>query len=225
MYHKFEDKTSVKVIAVTQPVVDYIPTSQDIISYAARVSNPSNQENFKTSDSLLAYCAKNGHWSVFETCNMVLEIKAPRDISRQILRHRTASFQEYSQRYAEVTDDMFCLRDCRMQDAKNRQNSIACADEDTIDFWIKAQQEVLYVVNKQYYEALERGIAKEVARTLLPEGLTMSSMYMNATLRTWLHYANLRGGNGTQLEHIEIAKACKDAIKEYFPSLCSVLEG
>lgn len=209
----------VKVIGVTVPTVDYIPDSEGIVSYAARVSNPKNQENFDTADKLLAYCAKNGHWSVFEMANAVIEIKAPRDISRQVLRHKSSAFQEFSQRYAEVDEQMFVLREARLQDTKNRQNSIVTDDPTLQGEWLERQREVINLATQNYQWAIEKGIAKECARVVLPEGNTMSYMYMNATMRTWLHYCQLRGGNGTQLEHVWLAKACREALKEYFPTL------
>lgn len=219
-----------KVIGVTKPVVDFIPNSEDIVSFCARVSNGINQTNFDTSERLLKYCVRNSHWSVFETVSLTMEIECPRDIARQILRHRSFSFQEFSQRYAEST--LFTYRDCRWQDPVNRQNSIELGDviseedmnkyQDSL-WWLDVQNEVLELVRKRYTEALDKGIAKEVARTILPEGLTMSKMYMNGTLRSWLHYIDLRQGNGTQLEHQEVALKCKEAIKEYFPTLISML--
>jgi thymidylate synthase (FAD) len=219
-----KEEISAKVIGITQPVVDYIPESEDIISYAARVSNPSNQSNFSTSKGLLDYCVKHGHWSVFETCNAVVEIKVPRDISRQVLRHRSGAFQEFSQRYAEVDENMFVLRECRMQDTKNRQNSFECKDEETLAWWEQTQIDHVRDTVKRYQEAISKGVAKEVARVLLPEGLTMSTMYMNASMRTWLHYCQLRGGNGTQTEHIWLAEKCKEALEEHFPTLFSLTQ-
>jgi thymidylate synthase (FAD) len=216
-------KPEVKVISVSKPVVDFIPDSEDLISYCARVSNPDNQENFETADRLLAYCAKHGHWSVFEMANAVLEIKAPRDISRQILRHKSSKFQEYSQRYAEVTDQMFTLRECRVQDTSNRQNSYRCTDPSVIEWWYNTQQEVIAHATGKYFTSIKMGIAKEQARCLLPEGLTMSNMYMNGSMREWLHYCGLRQGNGTQKEHSDVAIACKEALREYFPNLVKLI--
>lgn len=216
-----------KVIGVTQPVVDFIPDSEGIISYAARVSAPQNQSNFDTAAKLLKYCVEHQHYSVFETCNITMEIEAPRDIARQILRHRSFSFQEFSQRYAEATE--FVYRQPRYQDTKNRQNSINLdvsgdADWEVAKLWKKLQQEVLDVVQKNYQEALDVGMAKEVARCLLPEGLTMSKMYMNGTVRSWLHYIQLREENGTQAEHTDVAKKAKIEVLKYFPFLENVLE-
>jgi len=211
-----------KVIGVTQPVVDFIPDSEGIISYAARVSAPQNQSNFDTAAKLLKYCVDHQHYSVFETCNITMEIEAPRDIARQILRHRSFSFQEFSQRYAESTD--FITRECRLQDEKNRQNSIQTDDLMLQDYWQIAQEEVLELVKFHYEKALMLGIAKEVSRCLLPEGLTMSKMYMNGTVRSWLHYIELREDNGTQLEHTDVAKKAKVEVLKYFPFLENVLE-
>lgn len=216
------DFIETKVIGVTKPVVDFIPDSEGIISYAARVSAPKNQTNFDTAERLLNYCIKHSHWSVFETVSLTMEIKCPRDIARQILRHRSFSFQEFSQRYAESTE--FIKRECRLQDTKNRQNSIQTEDEVLESWWEDVQVNLLEDIRTAYSEALEKGIAKEVARVILPEGLTMSNMYMNGTLRSWLHYIDLRSKNGTQLEHVVVAEKCREAIKEYFPTLINTLE-
>lgn len=211
-----------KVIGVTQPVVDFIPDGEGIISYAARVSAPQNQSNFDTAAKLLKYCVDHQHYSVFETCNITMEIEAPRDIARQILRHRSFSFQEFSQRYAESTD--FIIRECRLQDQKNRQNSIKSEFEDLNAWWEDEQTYILGEIKELYEKALKQGIAKEVARCILPEGLTMSKMYMNGTVRSWLHYIQLRKENGTQLEHCDVALKAKDEVLKYFPFLESVLE-
>lgn len=211
-----------KVIGVTQPVVDWIPDSEGILSYAARVSNPSNQGNFETAAKLLQYCVDHKHYSVFETCNITMEIEAPRDIARQILRHRSFSFQEFSQRYAESTD--FITRECRMQDSKNRQNSLKIDDQDVADWWVAAQDDVMSLVEDLYTSALKMGIAKEVARTILPEGLTMSKMYMNGTVRSWLHYVDVRDDEGvTQKEHVDVARKCKQEVVKCFPFLESLM--
>lgn len=212
------DFNKVRVIGVTQPVVDEIPDSEGILSYAARVSNPSNQDNFETAGKLLQYCVKHKHYSVFETCNIVMEIETPRDIARQILRHRSFSFQEFSQRYAQSTN--FITRECRLQDQKNRQNSLETNDSDLIFSWESMQQEVLDLVEKKYQRALDLGIAKEVARTILPEGLTMSRMYMNGTVRSWLHFINVRDDEGTaQKEVVDVARKAKEQILQHFPFL------
>lgn len=210
----------VKLIGVTKPTVEsmemFLP--KDIISYCARVSNPANQENFNTADKLLAYCVRNEHWSPFEMVNMVMEIETTRDIARQILRHRSFSFQEFSQRYAAVTD-MSPPREARLQDQKNRQNSLETNDENIINDWEWRQEALLEAILQSYQWALEHGIAKEQARAILPEGLTMSRMYMNGTLRSWIHYCQLRMGNGTQKEHREIAAECWKLITNEFKFL------
>lgn len=213
----------VKVIGVTQPVVDFIPDSEGILSYAARVSSPNNQENFDTAGRLLAYCVKHKHYSVFETCSITMEIETPRDIARQILRHRSFSFQEFSQRYAQSTE--FIKRECRLQDTKNRQNSFDCFDEDTAHVWKVMQEELLAVAEKNYQHALEIGIAKEVARVLLPEGLTMSKMYMNGTVRSWLHFIQVRDDEGVaQKEVVDVARKVKEELLKYFPCLSEVIK-
>ena len=217
------DFNKVKVIGVTQPVVDFIPDSEGILSYAARVSSPSNQENFDTANKLLDYCVRNKHYSVFETCSITMEIETPRDIARQILRHRSFSFQEFSQRYAQSTE--FIKRECRLQDTKNRQNSFDCFDEDTAHVWKVMQDELLCVAEKNYQHALSIGIAKEVARTLLPEGLTMSKMYMNGTVRSWLHFIQVRDDEGVaQKEVVDVARKVKDELLKHFPSLSNQLK-
>jgi len=216
-----------RVIGVTQPVVDFIPDSEGIISYAARVSAPNNQTNFDTAAKLLKYCVEHQHYSVFETCNITMEIQAPRDIARQVLRHRSFSFQEFSQRYAESTD--FITRECRLQDEKNRQNSIPLNRKNEVEnelyyWWLDQQSYLLEEIKHVYERALEQGVAKEVARCILPEGLTMSKMYMNGTVRSWLHYIQLRKENGTQLEHCDLAIKAREEVLKYFPFLESVLE-
>ena len=213
----------IKPIAMTQPLVDFIPDGEGIMAYCARVSNPSNQTNFDTSDKLLNYCAKHGHWSVFEMVNVVLEIKAPRDISRQILRHRSGAFQEFSQRYADVTDDMFCLRDLRMQDKDNRQKSIESADEFDKKEWEQDQRDLLSLVKGLQTKWRSKGAAKEVVRVIMPEGLTMSCMYVNFNVRSLVHYIGVRRGNGTQLEHQDVAVKVLDACEPLFPESWKVL--
>jgi thymidylate synthase (FAD) len=215
----------VKPIAMTQPLVDFIPNGEGIMSYCARVSNPNNQTNFATSDKLLQYCAKHGHWSVFEMVNVVLEIRAPRDISRQVLRHRSGAFQEFSQRYADVVDSMFCLRELRMQDEKNRQNSVRSEDIAFNLEWEEDQEEVISLVKSKQKKWRERGAAKEVVRVLMPEGLTMSCMYVNFNVRSLVHYINIRKGNGTQLEHQDVALKCLDVCAPLFPESWAVLTG
>lgn len=218
---------AVRVISVSTPVVPEIPDAESVVSYAARVSNPSNQDNFDTADKLLKYCANNGHWSVFEQATATVEIVCPRDISRQILRHRSFSFQEFSQRYAEVTSDSFIRRECRMQDTKNRQNSIDLKDcelsrpekDDILARWCLAQDEVADVVQHHYNRLISLGVAKEVARVLLPEGLVLTRLYMTGNMRSWMHYIQVREGNGTQKEHIIVANKVKEALKEFFPNI------
>ena len=215
--------SSVKLIGVTQPISieAFTPCSaEQLIAYCARVSNPANQDNSET-DKLLSYMIRNQHWSPFEMVNVVMEINTTRDIARQILRHRSFSFQEFSQRYAEV-QEMSDPREARLQDQKNRQNSIEMDDqiyENIKEDWEWRQECVLEAAQQSYEWAIEHGIAKEVARSILPEGLTMSRMYMNGTLRSWMHYVELRCGNGTQKEHREIAEECKKILVQEFPFL------
>lgn len=215
---------SVKLIAITQPVHlkddnDQWADAQDLIAYCARVSNPKNQENFDTAPKLLKYLVDNKHWSPFEMVNVVMEIETTRDIGRQVLRHRSFSFQEFSQRYAEVDVDSFKFRSARLQDTKNRQNSIETDDATLKKEWALRQRNVIEESLINYSWALENGIAKEQARAILPEGLTPTRMYMNGTLRSWIHYCQLRMGNGTQKEHQEIAKQCWDILKKEFDFL------
>jgi thymidylate synthase (FAD) len=183
------------------------------------VSNPSNQINSETSEKLIKYLVKHQHWSPLEMANMCLEIETTRDIARQILRHRSFSFQEFSQRYADPTKDLeFVTREARLQDPKNRQNSISEGVDVMMQYeWNKRQEDLIEQVKIQYNWAIANGIAKEQARALLPEGLIMSRMYMSGTLRSWIHYIQLRSGNGTQKEHMEIAKECAKVIAEVFP--------
>ena len=191
------------------------PDIEEKVAYCARVSNPSNQNNFETAPKLLKYLMKHKHWSPFEMANVCMEIETTRDIARQILRHRSFSFQEFSQRYAVVND--FSFRDCRVQDEKNRQNSFVSADPELNNWWRATQLRVQQEAEFMYQAALNRGVAKEQARALLPEGMAMSRMYMNGTLRSWVHYIELRAANGTQKEHMEIARACAAVIAEIFP--------
>jgi len=195
------------------------PDLSDLVAFCARVSNPANQSNSKTNDKLLRYLMKHAHWSPFEMVSVCLEIETTRDIARQILRHRSFSFQEFSQRYADVQEinDCFDFRDARMQDPKNRQNSIETNDSELKTEWLLKQAELINKVTETYNWAIDKGIAKEQARAVLPEGLTKSRMYVNGTLRSWIHYIQLRSENGTQKEHIEIAKACAEVISEVFP--------
>lgn len=212
------DFNKVRVIGVTQPVIDMIPDSEGILSYAARVSSPNNQDNFETANKLLDYCVRHKHYSVFETCSLTMEIETPRDIARQILRHRSFSFQEFSQRYAQSTN--FIERECRLQDNKNRQNSFETEDVILKDQWKQLQEEVRVTAQNNYEKALSLGIAKEVARVLLPEGLTVSKMYMNGTIRSWLHFIQVRDDEGVaQKEVVDVARKVKIELLKYFPSL------
>lgn len=216
------DFNKVRMIGVTVPTIEEIPDSEGLVSYTARVSNESNQTNFETAAGLLRYCMRENHVSVFEMANIVIEIETPRDIARQILRHRSFSFQEHSQRYA--TANNFITRDCRLQDLKNRQNSLETDNDHDHEYWENAQQEVLELVNFHYEKALMLGYAKEVARVILPEGLTMSRMYMNGTVRSWIHYCQLREQEGTQQEHRDVAIKCKKEILTKFPFLKEVFD-
>ena len=192
---------------------------QELIAYCARVSNPSNQNNEETSERLLSYLAKHQHWSPFEMVSACIEIETTRDIARQILRHRSFSFQEFSQRYADpLSEDLgFKIREARLQDEKNRQNSIEVDDAALQQAWDKVQKNVISNAETAYQWAIDQGIAKEQARAVLPEGLTVSRMYMNGTIRSWIHFIELRSGNGTQKECQQVALACAEAIKEIFP--------
>ena len=197
----------------------------DLVAFCAKVSNPSNQDNIVTNEKLIKYLIKNAHWSPLEMVSMCLGIETTRDIARQLLRHRSFSFQEFSQRYADPTaelDDAFVLREARLQDTKNRQNSIELDMSDEKQRllayeWERSQNRVLYTVKKEYEWAIKNGIAKEQARAVLPEGLTVSRLYMNGTLRSWIHYIQLRSANGTQKEHQEIALKCAEVIAKVFP--------
>jgi thymidylate synthase (FAD) len=211
--------TNVKFIGITKPDIPGISTTEEFIAYVARVSNPSNQDNNTTSGRLLKYLIKHKHWSPFEMASMVLEINTTRDIARQILRHRSFSFQEFSQRYAKATDLGFDTREPRLQDVKNRQNSIEVNDYELELEWFNKQCDVLEKVRETYSWALENGIAKEQARAVLPEGLTRSRMYMSGTIRSWIHYVDIRADIATQKEHREIAEAAKVILLEQLPSL------
>ena len=199
-------------------------TLQDLVAYCARVSNPANQNNTETNEKLIKYLIKNNHWSPLEMVSICVEIETTRDIARQILRHRSFSFQEFSQRYA-VADLGVEYRDARLQDTKNRQNSIDTDNVLLMNRWELRQQLVEKTAMEAYKWAIENNIAKEQARAVLPEGLTKTRMYMNGTLRSWVHYIQLRSGNGTQKEHRVVAVACADAIKEVFPMIADLLQG
>ena len=192
--------------------------AQDLIAFCARVSNPSNQYNTETSEKLIKYLIKHKHWSPLEMVSACLEVETTRDIARQMLRHRSFSFQEFSQRYADPTKDLsFVLREARLQDDKNRQNSVETDNPALQTFWENQQNRVLDAAKGAYEWAVKNGIAKEQARAVLPEGLTVSRMYVNGTLRSWIHYIQLRSENGTQKEHREVAKTCAKVIAEAFP--------
>jgi thymidylate synthase (FAD) len=217
---------NVKLISYSKPAeqIDGLKDIQDLIAFCARVSNPSNQFNSETSEKLLGYLAKHAHWSPFEMASACLEITTTRDIARQILRHRSFSFQEFSQRYADPTKDLdFVLREARLQDEKNRQNSIEIdvnlegdRAAELVSTWNQKQQNVIDTAQDAYNWAIKSGIAKEQARAVLPEGLTVSRLYMNGTIRSWIHYIELRRENGTQKEHMEVVKACAEAISEIY---------
>lgn len=216
-----------KIIAVTQPKnncgdYEYI-SAEEFIAYAARVSNPSNQNNHLTAKQLLKYLINHKHWSPFELINVVMEINTTRDIARQILRHRSFSFQEFSQRYADPTSDLgFVEREARLQDNKNRQNSIDTDNEDLQNSWHAKQTQMIHEAELAYKWAIENGIAKEQARAVLPEGLTASRIYMNGTLRSWIHYCEIRMAEGTQKEHREVATNAWNEILKSFPSLKNI---
>ena len=212
----------VKLISYSKPTEDIasdgIDNAQELVAFCARVSNPSNQLNTETSENLIKYLIKNAHWSPLEMVSACLEIETTRDIARQMLRHRSFSFQEFSQRYANPVKDLeFIIRDARLQDPKNRQNSIENEDEEISKSWKEKQENLINEATNAYNWAIENGIAKEQARSVLPEGNTVSRLYMNGTLRSWIHYIELRSANGTQKEHMEIAIACAEVINEIFP--------
>jgi len=200
---------------------------QELVAFCARVSNPSNQINSETSEKLIKYLIKHKHWSPLEMVSATMEVKCTRDIARQLLRHRSFSFQEFSQRYADPADQesLYVLSEARLQDTKNRQNSIDSDDEDLQAAWNLQQQNVIDQAKKAYDFAIFNGIAKEQARKVLPEGLTMSTLYVNGTLRSWIHYIELRSANGTQKEHMELARACGEAIATIFPLAKSLTAG
>ena len=225
---------NVKLLSYSQPTTEFanqgIADAQELIAYCARVSNPSNQLNTDTSEKLIRYLIKHAHWSPLEMVSACIEITTTRDIARQILRHRSFIFQEFSQRYADPTKVLsFVLREARLQDIKNRQNSIEIDvqdedDEFLIAEWNRRQQDVIDLAKETYRWAVECGIAKEQARAVLPEGNTVSRLYMNGTLRSWIHFIELRSGNGTQKEHMEVARACAEAIAAIFPMTTSLIK-
>ena len=212
----------VRLVSYSRPSPEFandgVRDCQDLVAYCARVSNPSNQANTETSQRLIHYLIRYQHWSPLEMVNVCVEVTTTRDIARQLLRHRSFSFQEFSQRYADPVKELdFELRDARLQDTKNRQNSISTDDEALQTEWHRHQEYVINAARTAYNWAIQNGIAKEQARAVLPEGNTVSRLYVNGTLRSWVHYIALRSGNGTQLEHIEIARACAKVIAEVFP--------
>lgn len=219
----------VKLISSSKPARgmydEGLTDAQELIAFCARVSNPSNQYNMETAEKLIRYLVKHKHWSPLEMVSACLEIETTRDIARQILRHRSFSFQEFSQRYADPTKDLdFVLREARLQDTKNRQNSVVTTDNELIAEWNRRQQQVINLVRDNYNWAIEHGIAKEQARAILPEGNTVSRLYMNGTLRSWVHFIELRSGNGTQREHMEVARACAEVIAEIFPMVTEYVQ-
>lgn len=220
----------VRLVSHSQPTEEFrdlgLADAQELIAYCARVSNPSNQLNTETSEKLIRYLVKNQHWSPLEMVSACVEITTTRDIARQILRHRSFSFQEFSQRYADPTKDLnFVTREARLQDEKNRQNSVEVDDQLLQNEWYRSQQRVIYAAKREYEWAIANGIAKEQARAVLPEGLTESRLYMNGTLRSWVHFIELRSANGTQLEHQEVARACAKVIADIFPMTTEFTKG
>jgi thymidylate synthase (FAD) len=204
--------------ASREMVSEGIYDAQELIAFCARVSNPNNQFNTETSEKLINYLIKHQHWSPLEMVSACLEIETTRDIARQILRHRSFSFQEFSQRYADPTKDLdFVVREARLQDTKNRQNSVVTDDVELQAWWDAKQKFIIETVKQTYAEAISKGIAKEQARAILPEGNTVSRLYMNGTLRSWIHFIELRSANGTQLEHQLVARECGRVIAEVFP--------
>jgi len=213
-----------KIVAITKPFIENINTAEEFIAYCARVSNPSNQMNTETSEKLLKYCIKNKHFSIFEMVTVVMQIDTTRDIARQILRHRSFSFQEFSQRYADPTDDLgFVTREARLQDTKNRQNSIETDDKTLHGTWKVIQEQYIKQAKIDYQWAIDHGIAKEQARAILPEGLTKSRIYMNGTARSWITYFQVRCDKSTQKEHREVAISAAKEFMIHFPSLASLI--
>lgn len=214
----------VTLVGLTKPsAYTGCSTAEELVAYCARVSNPKNQANHQTGPKLVRHLLEEGHWSPLEMVNINMEVETTRDIARQILRHRSFSFQEFSQRYAVATK--FETRQARLQDKKNRQNSIITDDAGLAEEWNMRQQRLLRAVEEDYNWALSMGIAKEQARAILPEGLTASTLYMNGTLRSWVHFCMLRMANGTQLEHMEVAKQCWTIIGQHFPNVVEACEG
>jgi thymidylate synthase (FAD) len=219
---------NVKLVSYSQPTEEFanegIDNVQELIAFCARVSNPGNQFNTETSEKLIGYLIKHAHWSPLEMVSACVEITTTRDIARQILRHRSFSFQEFSQRYADPTKDLdFEIREARLQDQKNRQNSVETEDRELKRLWAEKQQDIIRLVKETYTWAIDNGIAKEQARAILPEGNTVSRLYMNGTLRSWIHFIELRSANGTQKEHQLVALACAKAIAAIFPMTDSLV--
>jgi thymidylate synthase (FAD) len=217
-----KNMSQVSLVALSKPsAITDCSTASELVAYTARVSNPGNQSNKKTAPKLLSYLMREDHWSPFEMVHMTMEIKTTRDIARQILRHRSFSFQEFSQRYAEATE--WETREARLQDPKNRQNSVETEDRLLQESWNMQQTRVIQAAKEAYDWALERGIAKEQARAVLPEGNTMSTLYMAGSLRSWIHYCDLRRANGTQKEHMIVADQCWQIIGQHFPDIVKAL--
>jgi len=217
----------IRLVSFSKPTDEFlgegVSNVQELIAFCARVSNPSNQINNETSEKLINYLIKNKHWSPLEMVSACIEVETTRDIARQILRHRSFSFQEFSQRYADPTQDLsFVVRDARLQDTKNRQNSLETSDEELAKKWEQKQRKLIDLAKETYIWAIDQGIAKEQARSVLPEGNTVSRMYMNGTLRSWVHYIELRSSNGTQKEHMDIAIAIASVISGIFPMAKSI---
>lgn len=217
-------KINARLIGLTQPTIEArIPSSEALVAYCARVSNPSNQDNFDTAEKLLKYCIRNKHWSVFEMVNAVVEVEAPRDITRQLLRHRSFSFQEFSQRYSDEIE--FTEREFRRQDTRNRQNSTDDLDKGLQKQLLDMVEAVLYCSQTDYEYMRRNNVAKECARVILPEGLTMSRLYVNGTLRSWLHYLEVRDDEGvTQWEHVLMARKIKEVLVPAFPTIFNLTE-
>ena len=218
-----KNMNKVSLVALSKPsAITDCNTAAELVAYTARVSNPTNQNNTATAPKLLGYLIREDHWSPFEMVHMTMEIKTTRDIARQILRHRSFSFQEFSQRYAEATE--WETREARLQDLKNRQNSMETDDPEINEMWNVVQKKLIKNAEDAYKWALEQGIAKEQARAVLPEGNTMSTLYMAGSLRSWIHYCQLRTGNGTQKEHIKVAEKCWEIIEQHFPDVVKALK-
>ena len=218
-----KNMSEVSLVALSKPsAITDCNTAAELVAYTARVSNPTNQNNTATAPKLLGYLIREDHWSPFEMVHMTMEIKTTRDIARQILRHRSFSFQEFSQRYAEATE--WETREARLQDLKNRQNSMETDDPEINEMWNVVQKKLIKNAEDAYKWALEQGIAKEQARAVLPEGNTMSTLYMAGSLRSWIHYCQLRTGNGTQKEHIKVEEKCWEIIEQHFPDVVKALK-